>query len=58
MTNGIKLLAVLPLMALVAGCVEADGGIDGRQDLERTIDTDLDADGTITEFGGIESPPE
>jgi hypothetical protein len=52
-----KLMLALPLLALVAGCVaQGGGGIDGRQELERTIDTDLDGDGTVTEFGGFEMP--
>ena len=56
MTQQIKILAALPLIALLAACnASGGGGVNSTQDLERTLDEDLDADGSITTYSGVET---
>ncbi len=53
----LKLLTTLPLIALAAGCVgqETYGGINEPAELERTLNEDLDGDGSIPTPIGVET---
>ena len=56
MTKPIQALTILPLVALLAACNASTGGnVGGTQQLERTLDEDLDADGSITTYTGVET---
>ena len=47
-----KLLLVLPLAAVLAGCVAGGGGSNSAQGIEETVDdVDLDGDGSVDQGG-------
>ena len=53
MTTPLKLLTALPIVALMAGCVGANDPVNTTSEIEATLDSDIDGDGTIPQ-GGVE----
>ncbi|UWQ18009.1 hypothetical protein [Jannaschia sp. M317] len=52
MTPSFKAMTLIPLTVLVAGCVAGDGDrVDTPTEIEQTLDTDIDGDGTIVQNG-------
>ncbi|SFJ38801.1 hypothetical protein [Jannaschia pohangensis] len=48
----LKPLAVLPIVVLAAGCVaNGDNRVDTEDELEATLDQDIDGDGTVPQSG-------
>jgi hypothetical protein len=54
----LRVAAALPLIALLAACVPGGAQVDSQQDMEATLDQDIDGDGTITSDIGVELPEE
>ena len=52
MTNHLKLMLAVPLLALTAGCMANGGNVASTEsEIEATTDSDIDGDGSITEGG-------
>ena len=58
MTLTTKLLTALPLALLLGGCVTngTNEPVDSVGDLESTVDSDIDGDGTVPGPGGTPVP--
>jgi hypothetical protein len=53
MTPALKLLTALPLVALLSACVGGGAQVETPDEIEGTLDQDIDNDGSIPD-GGIE----
>lgn len=52
MTVPLKLLTALPLVALMSACVAGGNNtVDSQSDLEASLDSDIDGDGTVPQNG-------
>jgi hypothetical protein len=54
MTNTLKILTALPLIALLSACMAGGNTVSSEGELEATLDEDIDGDGTIPGPGGAE----
>ena len=52
MTNSLKLLIPMTIVALTAGCVASGNNrVDTVSEIEATTDSDIDGDGTVPQGG-------